>query len=327
MEALVIDTKAWYEDANTNLRSLKRDIGRCMTESASYEKTMWERIETELEEINVKNLGFDHPICSGVLDIKSEPFTNMPGSVSDIFKEPFQKYKLEQNHDIMEAYKEFIQNEELKINIDELLGNINYGEWLDKPEELQDLTKRILESMLKVLAPLLNIMMSDLPGNPIAWDIWSEEGSSASAIRKGSLQKNAELEIVYLEIGRPNSSQDKRDRDHKKLIRFSKDSIDTTRNIKNLKKIFNQLSRRQNLTIFTINIAESGIYKYCLIEEATIPLHMTSPNAVYPLIHALMTLRTAVTCTIHKTLYSSDSGDSEHSSSEMVVTVTTPKNS
>ncbi|PKB98871.1 hypothetical protein RhiirA5_366760, partial [Rhizophagus irregularis] len=279
MEALVIDTEAWYEDANTNLRSLKRDVGRCMTESASYEKTMWERIETELEEINVENLGFDHPICSGVLDIKSEPFTNMPGSVSDIFKEPFRKYKLEQNHDIMEACKEFIQNEESKINIDEVLGNINYGEWLDKPEELQDLTKRMLESM-------------------------GEEGSSASAIRKGSrkiarradymmvaqFRKNAELEIVYLETGRPNSSQDKRDRDHKKLIHFSKDSIDTTRNIKNLKKIFNQPSRRQNLTIFTINIAgdvielyamqkESGIYKYCLIEEATIPLHMTSPSA------------------------------------------------
>ena len=96
-----------------------------------------------------------------------------------------------------------------------------------------------------------------------------EEGSSASATRKGSrkiarradymmvaqLGKKAELEIVYLETGRPNSSQDKRDRDHKKLIRFSKDSIDTTRNIKNLKKIFNQPSRRQNLTIFTINIA------------------------------------------------------------------------
>ena len=62
MKALVIDTEAWYEDANTNLRSLKRDVGRCMTESASYEKTMWERIETELEEINVENLGFDHSI-------------------------------------------------------------------------------------------------------------------------------------------------------------------------------------------------------------------------------------------------------------------------
>ena len=38
MEALVIDTEAWYEDANTNLRFLKRDIERCMTESTNYEK-------------------------------------------------------------------------------------------------------------------------------------------------------------------------------------------------------------------------------------------------------------------------------------------------
>ena len=83
MKALVIDTEAWYEDANTNLRSLKHDVERCITESTSYEKTMWEIIETELEKINVKNLRFNHSICSGVLDIKSEPFTNMPGSVSD----------------------------------------------------------------------------------------------------------------------------------------------------------------------------------------------------------------------------------------------------
>ncbi len=72
---------------------------------------------------------------------------------------------------------------------------------------------------------------------------------------------------------------------------------------------------------------ESGIYKYCLIEEVTISLHMTSPSAVYPLIHALMTLRIAIACTIHKILYSSDFEDSEHSSSEMVITVSTPKNS
>jgi len=204
----------------------------------------------------------------------------------------------------------------------------------------------------EVLAPLINIVMSDLPGNPVVWDIWGERGSSASAVRKGSrkfarkpdymtivqLGNSIELEIVYLETGKPNSSQDKRQRDHKKLVRFSKDSIDTTRNVSKLKRIFNQSSKRQNLSVFTINIAgdvielyamrkESGIYKYCLIEEATIPLHMTSPSAVYPLIHALMTLRMAVACTIHKILYSSDSGDSEHSSSEMVVTVSTPKNS
>ena len=71
---------------------------------------------------------------------------------------------------------------------------------------------------------------------------------------------------------------------------------------------------------------ELGIYKYCLIEEATIPLHITFPSAIYLLIHALMTLRMAIACTIHKILYSSDSEDSEHSSSEMVVTVLTSKN-
>jgi len=26
---------------------------------------------------------------------------------------------------------------------------------------------------------------------------------------------------------------------------------------------------------------ESGIYKYCLIEEATIPLHITLPGAIW----------------------------------------------
>ncbi len=71
---------------------------------------------------------------------------------------------------------------------------------------------------------------------------------------------------------------------------------------------------------------ESEIYKYCLIEKTTISLHMTSPSAVYLLIHTLLTLRTVVACTIHKILYNPDSGNSEHSSSEMVVTVLTLKN-
>ena len=72
---------------------------------------------------------------------------------------------------------------------------------------------------------------------------------------------------------------------------------------------------------------ELGIYKYYLIEKALIPLHMTSPSAIYPLIHSLMTLRTAVACTIYKILHNSDSGDSEHSSGEMAITISTPKNS
>ncbi|CAI2193100.1 10544_t:CDS:1, partial [Funneliformis geosporum] len=52
-----------------------------------YEKTMWERIETELEEVDIKSLGFDYPIYSEVLDVKLKPFTKMPRSFCDIFKE------------------------------------------------------------------------------------------------------------------------------------------------------------------------------------------------------------------------------------------------
>ena len=51
----------------------------------------------ELNNINVENLEFDHPICSGVFNIKSEPFINISELFCDIFKELFQKYKLEQN--------------------------------------------------------------------------------------------------------------------------------------------------------------------------------------------------------------------------------------
>jgi hypothetical protein len=147
MKALVIDAETWPDDANANLRYLKRDVGQLMNESTGYEKIMWERIEMELNNINVENLGFDYPICSGVLNIKSEPFINIPESFCDIFKKPFQKYKLEQNQDILDTCKEFIQNEESKINEDEDLHDVGFGKWLDSSERLQDTTRQILESL------------------------------------------------------------------------------------------------------------------------------------------------------------------------------------
>ncbi|RIA98435.1 hypothetical protein C1645_812684 [Glomus cerebriforme] len=137
----------------------------------------------ELEQVNVESLGFDYPIYSEVLDIKSEPFTKMPGSFCDVFKEPFQKYRLNHNDIIMDVCKEFIHNEKSKINVNDDLSNVEYGKWLDNPEMLQIMSRQILEALLKVWK---SPMLSDLPGNPVVWDIWGEDGSSASTIRKGS---------------------------------------------------------------------------------------------------------------------------------------------
>ncbi len=72
---------------------------------------------------------------------------------------------------------------------------------------------------------------------------------------------------------------------------------------------------------------ELDIYKYYLIEKVIILLYMTFLNTVYPLIHTLMTLRIAITCIIHKILYSSDSENSKHSFNKIVITVLTLKNS
>jgi len=147
MKALVIDAETWPDDANANLRFLKRDVGQLINESIDYEKTMWKRIEMELEQVDVESLRFDHPICSGVLNIRSKPFTKMPGSFCDVFKEPFQKYRLDQNDIIMDVCKEFIHNEKSKINVDDDLSNVEYGRWLDKPEMLQTMSRQILEAL------------------------------------------------------------------------------------------------------------------------------------------------------------------------------------
>src|SRR5207248_6343376 len=147
MKALVIDVETWPDDANANLELLIRDVDQLKSKSVGYEKTMWERIGTELEKVDVESLGFDHPICSGVLDIRSEPFTEMPVSFCDIFKEPFQEYKLEHSNIILDSCKEFIHNEKLKINLNEDLHDVEFEKWLDSSEKLQEITRRILESL------------------------------------------------------------------------------------------------------------------------------------------------------------------------------------
>lgn len=147
MKALVIDAETWPDDANANLELLIRDVDQFISKSDGYEKTMWERIGTELEKVNVESLGFNHPICSGVLDIKSEPFTKMPRSFCDIFKVPFEKYKLDPNNMIMDTCKKIIHNEESKINLNEDLHDVKFGKWLDNSERLQEIIRQILESM------------------------------------------------------------------------------------------------------------------------------------------------------------------------------------
>ena len=93
------------------------------------------RIETELEEVDIESLRFDHPIYSGVLDIKFKSFIEMLVLFCDIFKDPFQKYKLKHCNIILNSYKEFIYNEKSKINLDEDLHD-GFERWLNSSKKL-----------------------------------------------------------------------------------------------------------------------------------------------------------------------------------------------
>jgi hypothetical protein len=98
--------------------------------------------------------------------------------------------------------------------------------------------------------------------NALISTIRGEKVSKASAIRKGKYGRKpdfslvvrlneTEHEIFYLETGTPISKLDKQLRDHRKLARFSKDSVDQTRGNK-LKTIFKK--NKDLATIFTMNV-------------------------------------------------------------------------
>ncbi|CAB5394658.1 unnamed protein product [Rhizophagus irregularis] len=104
-----------------------------------------------------------------------------------------------------------------------------------------------------------------------------------------------------------------------------------------LKRVFNK--KKKFLTIFNINIKgdvmeiwcmrkEDGIYKYCLLDKAPIPLQITPANVIYSFIHLLLTLRTAVACTLFK--INNDNSVKEYESDESEdtntsITITTPQ--
>lgn len=84
-------------------------------------------------------------------------------------------------------------------------------------------------------------------------------------------------------------------------------------------RVFKGLAMKDMLSIFSINVAgeimkfyhmskESGIYKNCLLTQAQIPLYLSSTETdnVYSLLHALLTFRTSIACTVRNILYHTD---------------------
>ncbi|RIB04791.1 hypothetical protein C2G38_2221399 [Gigaspora rosea] len=277
----------WVVDASKNFETLKNEVYKLAMSAIEEEKPMWETVESELQKIKIADLGYDHPLYD------PEKLKKITNEMLLVLRRVWESPK----------WKAYIETEAV----------INEGSYI-----------------CEVISPLLNIIVSDLSVDTDIWGVWAEQASSASAQRKGSYKSarqpnfmviaqinNKEIEVGYLETGRPNSSSDKQLQDHKKLNRLAKDAIDTTTNSKK-DRVFRGLAVKKMLAIFTINVAgdlleircmckEGGLYKSCLLEDAKIPLHIPSKiDDVYQFIHALLTFRTAIACTLRNILHTTD---------------------
>src|SRR6266511_2583911 len=96
---------------------------------------MWKNIEEQLNEIKVEDLGYDHLLCSGILDISSTPFTKMAKDICNHFNVLSDKFSIPFNKAIMNTCENFVHKEKEKKKISDnnpkSFGNARYGEFLD----------------------------------------------------------------------------------------------------------------------------------------------------------------------------------------------------
>ncbi|PKK59364.1 hypothetical protein RhiirC2_871284 [Rhizophagus irregularis] len=125
-----------------------------------------------------------------------------------------------------------------------------FGEWIERPEEIEMLTKRFLKALsyvlnrtiinegsyvCEVLAPLFNIAFRDLPVNNETWTIWGDMASWPDAVQKGDSRSacrldfmlvayvnNERVDVLNMEIGHPNSHKRKQEQDRLKLARLDR---------------------------------------------------------------------------------------------------------
>ncbi|RIB11352.1 hypothetical protein C2G38_2042762 [Gigaspora rosea] len=67
----------WVVNASKNFETLKNEVHKLAMSAIEEKKPMWETVESELQKIKIADLGYDHPLCSGILDDSSVPFTKI----------------------------------------------------------------------------------------------------------------------------------------------------------------------------------------------------------------------------------------------------------
>ena len=109
---------------------------------------MWNDVSKELKKVELDNLRYDHPLCSGILDVELELF---PDIDRNTFQKQAEKYKINDNQNSQNIKKichEFMKEQ---VNLEQesiqpnSIQNIEFGKLLDSSEILQQMTEKILK--------------------------------------------------------------------------------------------------------------------------------------------------------------------------------------
>ena len=120
---------------------------------------MWRAVEDELKSIKVENLGYDHPLCSGILDDCSTPITEIPERSREAFKASSKKYHIRHCKILKNICEDYVLKENKKISTKmfEDFGDASFGEFLDRPERLKELTNQMLEVLYVSYSSLVDL--------------------------------------------------------------------------------------------------------------------------------------------------------------------------
>ncbi|CAJ0759941.1 1934_t:CDS:2 [Entrophospora sp. SA101] len=354
------DRTSWVSRAEENVKMVIRNVQSAMKKCSGLQYKMWEKVKNELGKLDLSKLGYDHPVCSGILDCESEPISTLLPELRTVLQKGADDFLIEKK--INDLCEKFTLEEEKRILAEETALSpriVSAGKWLDSSEKLESITTQIFEVlhhlwvstkyrafvrhkmpinetsyMCEVLTRLFDTVMNGIPIKCEAWGAWDKR-SLVSASRAGDLRcakkpdymftveiSDVEVELLYCETGRPKSSHVKQLEDHRKLAGLSKDSIEKTRS--ELKASLKKSTLSEHLSIFTVNVASDIIKIYVMRKEHGILVYRLLTTAKIPLGIASPD-ETAVVFTLHNLLARLDESSGGQSSDETTSTIEKPR--
>ncbi|CAG8615083.1 5815_t:CDS:2 [Paraglomus occultum] len=71
------DRTSWVSRVEDNVKMVIRNVQSAMKKCSGLQYKMWENVKNELAKLDLSKLGYDHPVCSGILDCESEPISTL----------------------------------------------------------------------------------------------------------------------------------------------------------------------------------------------------------------------------------------------------------